>query len=634
MRELRLLLSTLVLLLASAPAFAQSLPQDAQPTCVASPQLFASWFQSGSVTANGVVNPANSLTLDTSTNCNFYLWSQQMHLWLLSPAPASYGGSGRVFDSNVFYDVSEPNAQKKRYFIPHTPFTVDTPLATRARRMVNLRPAKPGPNGLPAVMDRSGNIIEVVPAQLGANRRPLVLNQSGKQVEAARVTVTADKRAVFHDAAGKPIAQPKLSLPRSLQGARIGQRFFTEDNTPIIVGPDGTIFDVSPAQAGGAGVLLAQNTSVVYYTILANDVYTYFASGVNSGKITAADFPTTQSDLNTIQSYAGQTFTDGIALAVEVKLSWVDISAVQNPSSYVTTPAFVPTYDMTNPQKWVPTGEKLTTLALVGVHFVGSAKGHPEMIWSTFEHFGNSPNGQYQYVNLSGQTITVPASSAGNWLFSATNSSGPFNVAHANYQNPPFIEGSPIPKSTKDYNVSASDTQRVYAFGVAPSGQPNQNDPTPAAANTEVVSINNSILGMLPSNDVRSNYYFVGSTWTFGGYSPTGQYNPITNSGKGSEIGTNRLANSTMETYHQASTSINPPPGSGLNCFSCHTDGGTGQLATTEVSHIFSDMLPLGVFPMFSPTDAPPPRVIPTAKKMTSGNGNATQSGGKKKTKK
>ncbi len=616
MRAFRLLLPVFALLVAASTSFAQTLPTNPQPTCVASPQLFNSWFASGSASRDGVVNPANSITFQPANNCNFYLWSHQMLLWLLSPAPSNYGGSGRVFDSGVFYDVTTVFSGK-RYFVQHTVFPPDATAADKARRLVSVRPAKPGPNGLPAVIDRQGNIIEVLPATTGPNNRPLLFNQAGKLVEAMRVTVGADKKAVFHDAAGNVIPKPKINIPANLKGARVGVRFFTTDNSPIIVDSDGVVFDVSPAQAGGSAVLLAQNSSVVYYTIVANDVYAYYASQINSqNPVPTALFPTTQADLNAIQQYAGQTFPDGIALAVEVKLAWVDISAVQNPGTYITSPAFVPTYDTSNPKKWVPTGEKFTTLALVGVHFVGSVNGHPEMVWSTFEHFGNSPVGQYQYVNTANQTVTVPANSAGTWLFSTSNSSGPFNVAHANYQAPPYIQGSPIPnQSGQFFNVSPSDTQLVYQFGVAPTGVPNQEDATPAAANTEVLSSDNSVLGQLNTlakGDVRANYYFVGSTWTFGGYAPTGQYNPSTNNGNGAEIGTNRLANSTMETYHQATGN------SGSNCFTCHSDTSTGHKATTAVSHIFSEMMPLGSVLAVSPTDAPPPKVIPTGTKASS----------------
>jgi hypothetical protein len=638
MRAFRLLLPAFALLIVSSTSFAQNLPKDSKPTCVATPSLFNSWFASGSPSVNGVVDPANSITFQPANNCNFYLWSHQMLLWMLSPAPGNYGGTGRVFDSGVFYDVTTPNSSGKRYFVPHTIFPATATAFDKARRMVNVRPAKPGPNGLPAVVDRQGNIIEVLPAAVGPNNRPLLLNQSGKQVEAARVTVGADRKAVFHDAAGNVIARPKLNIPANLKGARVGVRFFTTDNMPIIVGPDGVVFDVSPAQAGGSGVLLAQNSSVVYYTIVANDVYAFFASQVNSqNPPPTVLFPTTQTELNSIQTYAGQTFPDGIALAVEVKLSWVDISAVSNPSNYITSPAIVPTYDTSNPQKWVPTGDKFTTLALVGVHFVGSVNGHPEMVWSTFEHFGNSPVGQYQYINTANQTITVPANSSGSWLFSTSNSNGPFNVAHANYQTPPYIMGSAIPNQPNQFfNVSPSDTQLVYPFGVAPTGVPNQEDATPAAANTEVLSSDNSVLGLLNAGapgDVRGNYYFIGSTWTFGGYAPTGQYSS-TNNGNGAEIGTNRLANSTMETYHQASSTS-----AGTNCFSCHEDTSTGHKATTAVSHIFSDMLPFGSAQAISPTDAPPPHVVPTltsksrSATSTSSSGTKKSSSGTKKNK-
>ena len=85
-----------VLVLSAATGFAQTLPSNAQATCTAN---IAPWFQSGSVTLNGAVNPANSLNLDTSNNCNFYLWSEQMFLWMTSPATSIYGGSGRVFQS-------------------------------------------------------------------------------------------------------------------------------------------------------------------------------------------------------------------------------------------------------------------------------------------------------------------------------------------------------------------------------------------------------------------------------------------------------------------------------------------------------------------------------------------------------
>lgn len=67
------------------------------------------------------------------------------------------------------------------------------------------------------------------------------------------------------------------------------------------------------------------------------------------------------------------------------------------------------------------------TLALLGVHIVGSSNGHPEMLWATFEHFGNTPNAKYQYGNRGSTTATVPQNTSGTWTLTSSNAAGPFN---------------------------------------------------------------------------------------------------------------------------------------------------------------------------------------------------------------
>src|SRR5882724_6882580 len=139
-----------------ASAHAQTLPTNPATTCTVMPPMFASWFQSGRPSLNGVVNPADSVTFNPSSNCTFYQWSEQMFLWMTSPAPASYGGGGgRIFDSPTFYDVSPANAQGQRTFIPHVPGFIH-PLAIRA--------AQVGPHHLPVVLSKAGQLLEVEPA--------------------------------------------------------------------------------------------------------------------------------------------------------------------------------------------------------------------------------------------------------------------------------------------------------------------------------------------------------------------------------------------------------------------------------------------------------------------------------------
>src|SRR5690349_8855867 len=98
-----------------------SLPMPSNPnnTCSVSSTEISGWFRNGLVTLNGEVKPAESDNFSNSPNCDFYKWSAQMFLWLTSPAPSSYGGTGElVFNSPAFYDVS-PKVNGQRVFIPH-----------------------------------------------------------------------------------------------------------------------------------------------------------------------------------------------------------------------------------------------------------------------------------------------------------------------------------------------------------------------------------------------------------------------------------------------------------------------------------------------------------------------------------
>jgi hypothetical protein len=206
----------------------------------------------------------------------------------------------------------------------------------------------------------------------------------------------------------------------------------------------------------------------------------------------------------------------------------------------------IPVYDRSNPQKWVLTGQRKATLGLLGLHIVGSVKGHPEMIWATFEHFGDTPNAAYSYTNTNGDTVPVPQSTAGSWRFSATNSTGPFNVVHMTAKEANILAAS-------GYTISPSDSLRTYAWGAGPNN---------AAANSNLISIHNSVNALMPKGDIRSDYFLIGATWTTAGTAPPG-----------GQAGATNVANSTMETYQQRSK----------GCFLCHTE----SLVPGTLSHVF-----------------------------------------------
>lgn len=609
--------ASLLGLVAGFSAGAQVLPPNPDPTCVAPPQTFASWFVSGHPGLNQPVGPADSLTLNTSNNCNFYLWSEQMFLWLTSPVSGPYQGN-RVLDSQVFYQLNNGNLVEQ---VPFAPLNL------------GVRAAQVGPDGLPVILDEKGHLREFVTAPAkakiaavrpGVEGKAEFLDSAGKKL-ALPPKITADmlpqalgRLAQFTEApkgrAALTAAAARNEVAAALTARNVLIQVQTKTGPVFVESGTGTIDNLSPGQAGGNGVLISQQNSVIFYETIVNDVYAWYLTGrktqggiapfyVNNSPTTYGLFPTTNTDLATIMNFSQanggpSVFPDSQALAIEAKLSWVDASTLPNGAQgYITAQANIPVYNKSNPTNWTPAGSKIATVALVGVHVVGSAAGHPEMIWATFEHQDNTPLATFQYSS-GNQTVTVNQNtSTNNWLFSAKGAGAPFNGELAKYAAPNIV-------ATSSANtIAPSNVLRWKAWGSASDGIPNQNDPTPAAANTEIISLDTNVQSQLnaagASSDPRYGYLLIGATWTFGGTQPSGPYptNPIPNGTGANEIGTSMLANSTMETFQQGTNSTFGTAASlnGTNCFTCHSDYGTNTAvkASTLVSHIFPTTNPL-----------------------------------------
>lgn len=385
--------------------------------------------------------------------------------------------------------------------------------------------------------------------------------------------------------------------------------------------------ETGTAQTGpDQGVLIAPNGggdndgTVVFYGVKANNVYAYYASGVqdpDSGF--SADmkncFPTTEADLGVIRAYAKKAFrvdeiTAADALTMEIKTSWVEASTLPNGGAdYITVDARIDTFDKsdTTHKSWPqnPAGDDVTTkMALVGMHVVGSAKNHPEMIWATFEHVNNAPQNSYVYIaeyDLS-ERITLtwlqPVGYDGNggktWTFNAD----------------PSVSSNDLPVQQVIERQSSASTGIVADTGqtigpntvvrINPWGDhwstlmpPEEISFDYSSSNhitraTDLISLNRSIIGNLKSGDatdVRTNYIQTGSIWSDGGK------DNIPTSGADPELrGNLRLANSTMETFHQyPDGQDNHYP---QNCFGCHYVDAS-DTNKTDVSHIFDSMNPL-----------------------------------------
>jgi hypothetical protein len=604
-------------------AVAQDIPTNSKTssaltTCSISPAMFNSFFQSGIATPNGVALPANSVTFSNDTgkhNCDFYQWAQQMFLWLTSPAPASYGGGGgRIFASPQFFTVSPADSSGKRTLISNSAHGI---------LQLNLRAAQVGAHGLPVIMSKSGQMFEVQPGPVSKAGKPLILNRLSKQVEVANIKIEEGK-AVLLDKAGKAVLNPKLIVSEQIPHAQlralkpqqeelaqpiprlqvttalsraqaqmqkltpapvnpnlIAQKFTLNGKT-IFLNVNGGVIDTEEGQADDS-VLLAQNGSLIYYVSMVNDVFAFFITGTKDGGITPTptQFPTTASDLAKITTFAtahGKTFPDPNALAIEVKSAWIETTGLTNLDQYITTEAVIPTYDKTNPNVWVPNGHKTTKLALIGMHVVGSAAGHAEMIWSTFEHFGNAPNATYAYTSTAGNTtVTQPSPIAGTWLFCATGSTGPFNQPKAKYQSPNIVGWNQATMTPGTTPIVPTDIIRFKPFGAAFGTTPNPLIASDLESNAQMIGIDQSVkqdFAGLPMADVRTNYYMTGATWTENGNPPSGNFPP------GNAVGTSQLANTTMETFQQTNSSFSQFSN---NCFSCHL---TNQL---NVSHMACD---------------------------------------------
>ena len=593
------------------------LPTDAKPTCTVTPTIFNSWFVKTPITADGAVNPANSVTFPNTPNCSFYQWAMQDFLWLTSPTTSAYGGNGLILDSPAFFDVSPPTGSQTgpRTLLAHSAGFI---------RPVVLRAAQVGPQGLQLTFDASGTPIQVKSAEAGA---PLiVVNTQGERVQVAHAKLGRNGKPILLDAKGSVIQTLASRGTNGTQGQKTAARIpamivatrFTIDGIAIFTDPSLAVIDVEQGEADTNGVLEAQASaggSLIYYATIVNDVFAYYVTGVADGKISlvsdalcpptagAPCFPTTGPQLNQIVSFATghTTFPDANALAIEVKSAWVAAAGLPNLGSYITMNATIPTYSPSVPppagtKTLTATGQQTVQLALVSMHVVGSAAGHPEMIWATFEHVNNAPAATYSYINTSGSTVAVNqnvslvptiAGSSAPWLFSSTSATS-FNSQ--NMSSNAFSSPATITANGTG-TISPSDTIRWKAFGASSDVRPNPADSSIAASNTEIIAINNSVQSMLAGGDVRTNYILTGATWTvLGGAPPTGGGASVASCASvpasGCPVGTSALANTAMETYDQGKDTTLANGGS--NCFVCHNGGNT-----TVVSHIFGAIKPL-----------------------------------------
>jgi hypothetical protein len=288
-------------------------------------------------------------------------------------------------------------------------------------------------------------------------------------------------------------------------------------------------------QAGSSGVLVDQNGNVTYYE--------QFLDPVAQAFFGACSIPI--KSCSTVPAAQPLRFPPG---AIEIKASYrVLTPTTPNANTYVT----IPNVQVFNPQVKDPkTGKygviQTVNLGLVGYHLVFSTTHHPEMIWATFEHVDNAPEGP-----CTGPT--TPPAPFQAWAF---NNRAATNCTNINN----WTSGQQAP-----YPITQA--FRNWEYGSIPK------TPNGVENTTTLEALNKNVLGILPPKSVLKYYFLTGGIWTSGGALPATAAN---------EVGGLYLANATLETFTQTP---NPNPTMSMtNCFSCHRTGATGK-PSYVVSH-------------------------------------------------
>ena len=299
--------------------------------------------------------------------------------------------------------------------------------------------------------------------------------------------------------------------------------------------------------------------------------------------------------------------------AVELKSAWKIIDDPDHWKNYFTTEAVVPVFKNQN-GKIVPDGTKTrpVQVALIALHVVGVIEGHPEFIWSTFEHVEHQAK---DWVRDNAPAATE----------NPDQPPAKLQIAATKYQLYPKVESPPPPPPVPNANRIVTDqelrldeaTQKFAPatpiYRMYPSSQASTSEPgSPAKLSTpsedpEILSLNKNMRALFEKDenksDVRGNYQLVGAVWF---NTPRGSVKlslpadfvegkPFMNTARGAKPsvfgGEDRLSSTAMESFTQDE---NDPNGNGFpNCFSCHDTQGVGgakglKASRLNVSHMLS----------------------------------------------
>lgn len=377
------------------------------------------------------------------------------------------------------------------------------------------------------------------------------------------------------DSDGRPRFLSSYATIKDLFGPNAGPEFAKEGNT-LGLAPrtielanektDRPNINAGVSQAGLKGVLIDQNGNPIYYAIHVNDV---FAKFLKDNGLTTKD-ALVNADPDKLEFPKG---------SVELKSAW-QIVEDDTPSNYFTTKAVVPVLRVQDGNLIETNATRPVKVALIAIHVVFVLDGHPEFIWSTFEHHlvtadhtlrDNAPAAS---ANPDGM-LPVTVISNSNWpLFKGGTNAGGANFA-------PSAQDTANSFDEKAQKFKKGMQTSVYrAFPTSKSQWPNTKCKD-LEEDGDIVDVNSVMRKLfasaqLDTKDKRGNYELVGAVWLDnpGDFksnmffqNPDGQC-----ADDGMVAGEDRLSSTAMESF----TQIESP-----NCFGCHNT----KKVTADITH-------------------------------------------------
>lgn len=326
------------------------------------------------------------------------------------------------------------------------------------------------------------------------------------------------------------------------------------------------------SQAGLRGVLIDQKGHPIYYAIHVDQNFLAFLRKNNL---------TTLAGLQ--QMNPNLAFPAGV---MEFKSAWMIVPDKTSAPNYFVVPAKVPHYTIINglvapkidPATKAPVLDNVS-VALIALHVVFTLPGHPEMIWSTFEHIRTGPDGKAIRDNAPAAQAnpgkTPPATVISNDTFYPLYQAGT-PVSTANTPLDPKVMAEHFDEATQSFTkggtVLATSVYRPY-----PGSKSDGKLPDDSKEDDEVIQINAIMAKMFkdantPASDPRQNYQLAGAVWI---NNPTDFKlnqpfsNPLklpTDDPESVLAGEGRLGSTAMESF----TEFEDTDGGFPNCFSCH----------------------------------------------------------------